>query len=110
MTDETKYDAMKREALRDANHGQTAGGLFPNATSNANPCPPRKRRGAVVISVEKLARLLNLRDGIEIVGGRYDGYHECFELFVAGADGELPLKRPGGEICIVPLRALVDLD
>jgi hypothetical protein len=92
----------------------TGQGAFSTNQCAAPDTRPRRRkhRAALTISVEKLGRLLNLRDGIEIVAGNYDARCESFELFLAGDLGfvDLPLKSRGAEIFNVPLRDVVDLD
>jgi|HubBroStandDraft_5_1064220.scaffolds.fasta_scaffold980294_1 hypothetical protein len=72
---------------------------------------PKRRAAALLITVEKLARLLNLRDGIEIVSAHYDPAIECLELFLAEPGCiNFPAKEKGAQIIRVPLRDLVDLD
>jgi hypothetical protein len=67
-----------------------------------------RRRVKLVISLEKLARLLNLRAGIEIVAADYDARREVVELFLSGE--EFPPKHPRAEIIQAPLLDVVDLD
>lgn len=67
------------------------------------------RRAAVLISNERLARLLNLRDGIEIVSGNYNPRIEAFEFFLSGGS-EFPAKYRRLEICNVPIGTVQDWD
>ncbi len=112
MYDENNVKAMYEKGFATAAAAENFGGLF-GAGEQTSP-RPRKRRAALVISVEKLAKLLNLRDGIEIVSGNYDARREVFEIFLNAEAGDLPigfpLKSRGAPICNVALRDLADLD
>lgn len=102
---EAKLGGGRAGHLGDAFHDAAAGCTF------HTDAPPHKRRGALVISLEKLAKLLNFREGITIIAGSYDARMEAFELFLA-SDGydDLPCKSERAHVQNVRMADVMDLD